>query len=219
MYKAIDENRDQSYFLFNTTREQLNYLRFPLGGLLKDETREIAKKLELNVADKPDSQDICFVPNGDYVSVIQKFRPDSFKKGNIKNLDGKVIGVHDGIINFTIGQRKGIKVSDEYPLYVLNINSKKNEIIVGPKEKLGKKKIFLKEVNLLCDENELKKNIFVKVRSTGKLLEAKINLDNDNKAEVKLASTEDGISPGQACVFYNKDKIGFKVLGGGWIRQ
>ncbi len=142
MYKAIDENRDQSYFLFNTTREQLNYLRFPLGGLLKDETREIAKKLELNVADKPDSQDICFVPNGDYVSVIQKFRPDSFKKGNIKNLDGKVIGVHDGIINFTIGQRKGIKVSDEYPLYVLNINSKKNEIIVGPKEKLGKKKFF-----------------------------------------------------------------------------
>ena len=112
MYRAIDENRDQSYFLFNTSREQLNYLRFPLGGMLKDETRSIAKKLNLNVADKPDSQDICFVPNGDYASVIKKLRPDSFKKGNIKNLDGKVIGVHDGIINFTIGQRKGIKVSD-----------------------------------------------------------------------------------------------------------
>ena len=118
MYRAIDENRDQSYFLFNTSREQLNYLRFPLGGMLKDETRSIAKKLNLNVADKPDSQDICFVPNGDYASVIQKFRPDSFKKGNIKNLDGKVIGVHDGIINFTIGQRKGIKVSDKDALYV-----------------------------------------------------------------------------------------------------
>ena len=142
MYRAIDENRDQSYFLFNTTREQLDYLRFPLGGLLKDETRSIAKSLDLNVADKPDSQDICFVPNGDYASVIQKFRPDSFQKGNIKNLDGKVIGVHDGIINFTIGQRKGIKVSDKDPLYVIKINSEKNEIIVGPKEYLGKKKSY-----------------------------------------------------------------------------
>ena len=119
MYRAIDENRDQSYFLFNTTREQLNYLRFPLGGLLKNQTRDIAKKLDLNVADKPDSQDICFVPNGDYASVIQKFKPESFKKGNIKNLEGQVIGVHDGIINFTIGQRKGIKVSDKDPFCLL----------------------------------------------------------------------------------------------------
>ena len=134
MYRAIDENRDQSYFLFNTTREQLNYLRFPLGGLLKNQTRDIAKKLDLNVADKQDSQDICFVPNGDYASVIQKFKPESFKKGNIKNLEGQVIGVHDGIINFTIGQRKGIKVSDKDPLYVLKINSEKNEIVVGPKK-------------------------------------------------------------------------------------
>ena len=134
MYRAIDENRDQSYFLFNTSREQLNYLRFPLGGLLKKETREIAKNLELNVADKPDSQDICFVPNGDYVSVIKKFRPESFKKGNIRNLDGKVIGVHEGIVNFTIGQRKGIRVPDKNPLYVIEINSDKNEIIVGSKK-------------------------------------------------------------------------------------
>ena len=150
MYRAIDENRDQSYFLFNTTREQLDYLRFPLGGMLKDKTREIAKNLDLNVADKPDSQDICFVPNGDYASVIQKFRPDSFQKGNIKNLNGEVLGVHDGIINFTIGQRKGIKVSDKEPLYVLKINSDKNEIIVGPKEKLGKQTISLKNINLLA---------------------------------------------------------------------
>ena len=217
MYRAIDENRDQSYFLFNTTREQLNYLRFPLGGMLKDETRSIAKKLELNVADKPDSQDICFVPNGDYASVIRKFRPDSFKKGNIKDLKGKVIGVHDGIINFTIGQRKGIKVSDVEPLYVLKINSDKNEIIVGPREKLGKKNININNLNLLVHESELSKQILVKVRSTGKLLEAKVDLKNDNSAEVNLKNFEDGISPGQACVFYDLDQQGHKVLGGGWI--
>jgi tRNA-specific 2-thiouridylase len=217
MYRAIDENRDQSYFLFNTTREQLNYLRFPLGGMLKDQTRSIAKQLELNVADKPDSQDICFVPNGDYASVIRKFRPDSFKKGNIKDLKGKVIGVHDGIINFTIGQRKGIKVSDVEPLYVLKINSDKNEIIVGPREKLGKKNININNLNLLVHESELSKQILVKVRSTGKLLEAKVDLKNDNSAEVNLKDFEDGISPGQACVFYDLDQQGHKVLGGGWI--
>ena len=217
MYRAIDENRDQSYFLFNTTREQLDYLRFPLGGLLKNQTRDIAKKLDLNVADKPDSQDICFVPNGDYASVIQKFKPDSFKKGNIKNLEGQVIGVHDGIINFTIGQRKGIKVSDKDPLYVLQINSEKNEIVVGPKENLGKKNIILKNVNLLSDRSEFNKNIYVKVRSTGKLLDAKVNFNDQNNAKVDLVEAEDGISPGQACVFYSKDSYGDKVLGGGWI--
>ena len=217
MYRAIDENRDQSYFLFNTTREQLNYLRFPLGGLMKNETREIAKKLELNVADKPDSQDICFVPNGDYASVIQKFKPDSFKKGNIKDLEGKVIGVHDGIINFTIGQRKGIKVSDKEALYVIEIDSNKNEIIVGPKEKLGKKIINLRDLNLLGTQKDFKEDIFVKVRSTGKLLNAKIDFDIKN-AKVNLTIPEDGISPGQACVFYKKDSIGYKVLGGGWIK-
>ena len=218
MYRAIDENRDQSYFLFNTTKEQLNYLRFPLGGLLKDETREIAKKLDLNVADKPDSQDICFVPNGDYASVIQKFRPGSLQKGNIKNLDGKVIGVHDGIINFTIGQRKGIKVSDNEPLYVIKIDSKKNEIIVGPREKLGKKNISLVNLNLLVDKLDFDNEIYVKVRSTGKLLKANIDILNSNTADVNLVNSEDGISPGQACVFYRKDNIGYKVLGGGWIR-
>jgi len=219
MYRAIDENRDQSYFLFNTTKEQLNYLRFPLGGMLKDETREIAKNLDLNVADKPDSQDICFVPNGDYASVIQKFRPETLQKGNIRNLDGKVIGVHNGIINFTIGQRKGIKVSDKKPLYVLEINSDKNEIIVGPKEKLGKKIIDLKNLNLLVDKKELDKEIFVKVRSTGKLLNAKIVFKEKNTAQVNLKISEDGISPGQACVFYKKDNYGYKVLGGGWIKN
>jgi len=219
MYRAIDENRDQSYFLFNTTREQLNYLRFPLGGLMKNETRDIAKNLDLNVANKPDSQDICFVPNGDYASVIQKFRPDSFQKGNIKNLEGKVIGVHDGIINFTIGQRKGIRVSDKEALYVLKIDSSNNEIIVGPKENLGKKNILLKDINLLTDKSIFEKKIYVKVRSTGKLLEAKVNFNDKNGALVNLENLEDGISPGQACVFYDKDQLGYKVLGGGWIKE
>ena len=219
MYRAIDENRDQSYFLFNTTREQLNYLRFPLGGILKSETREIAKKLELNVAEKPDSQDICFVPNGDYVSVIEKFRPDAFKKGNIKDIDGNVIGVHDGIVNFTIGQRKGIKLAAKEPYYVIEINSDKNEIIVGSKQHLVKKEIFLKDLNLLGNKREFQREIFVKVRSTGKLLKSKINIINDNEAILNLQEEEYGISPGQACVFYSKDQNGYKVLGGGWIKK
>ena len=219
MYRAIDENRDQSYFLFNTTREQLNYLRFPLGGILKSETREIAKKLELNVAEKPDSQDICFVPNGDYVSVIEKFRPDAFKKGNIKDIDGNVIGVHDGIVNFTIGQRKGIKLAAKEPYYVIEINADKNEIIVGSKQYLVKKEIFLKDLNLLGNKREFQREIFVKVRSTGKLLKSKINIINDNEAILNLQEEEYGISPGQACVFYSKDQNGYKVLGGGWIKK
>ena len=217
MYCAVDRNRDQSYFLFNTTREQLNYLRFPLGGMMKNETREIAKKLDLNVADKPDSQDICFVPNGDYSSTIKKFRPDSFRKGNIKNTEGKVIGIHEGIINFTIGQRRGIKVSGAEPFYVIEINSEKNEIIVGKKKELIKKKINLKNINILCKEKELEDKIFVKVRSTGKFLKANVNISN-NYAEVNLLEPEYGISPGQACVFYSIDNDN-KVLGGGWVNK
>jgi len=218
MYRAIDENRDQSYFLFNTTREQLDYLRFPLGGLLKSETRDIAKKLDLNVADKPDSQDICFVPNGDYVSVIEKFRPEAFKKGNIKNLKGEVLGVHEGIVNFTIGQRKGIKVSAKDPLYVIDINSKKNEVIVGSKKDLLKKEIILKDLNLLANKEIFNKEIFVKVRSTGKLLKSKLNIEKDRNI-LNLLEDEYGISPGQACVFYSQDSHGYKVLGGGWITK
>ncbi len=218
MYRAIDVNRDQTYFLFNTTREQLNYLRFPLGGMMKNQTREVAKKLELNVANKPDSQDICFVPNGDYSSVIKKFKPESFQKGNIKNMSGKVIGVHEGIINFTIGQRKGIKVADKEPLYVIEINAKKNEIIVGPKNKLIQKNIILINLNILCKQNELKDEIYVKIRSTGKLLKAKVELVDDC-AKVNLLEAEYGISPGQACVFYSKNSDGYRVLGGGWIAK
>ncbi len=218
MYRAIDENRDQSYFLFNTTREQLNYLRFPLGTMMKSETREIAKKLNLNVADKPDSQDICFVPNGDYVSVIEKFKPESFKKGNIKDIKGKIIGVHDGIVNFTIGQRKGIKISAKEPLYVVDINSDLNEVIVGSKNELVKKEIILKDLNLLVNKEHFNDEIFVKIRSTGKLLKSKLNLKKD-KITINLLDEEHGISPGQACVFYSKDKYGDRVLGGGWITK
>tara|TARA_B100001741_G_scaffold15491_1_gene11793 strand:- start:2599 stop:3714 length:1116 start_codon:yes stop_codon:yes gene_type:complete len=218
MYRATDENRDQSYFLFNTTREQLDYLRFPLGGLLKSETRDIAKKLNLNVADKPDSQDICFVPDGNYVSVIEKFRPEAFKKGNIKNLNGDVLGVHDGIVNFTIGQRKGIKIAAKEPLYVIDINSDKNEIIVGLKNDLLKKEIILKDLNLLDDKEVFEDEILVKVRSTGKLLRSKLSFKED-KSVLNLLEDEYGISPGQACVFYKKDINGYKVLGGGWITK
>ena len=218
MYRAIDENRDQSYFLFNTTREQLDYLRFPLGGLLKSETRDIAKKLDLNVADKPDSQDICFVPDGNYVSVIEKFRPEAFKKGNIKNLNGDVLGVHDGIVNFTIGQRKGIKIAAKEPLYVIDINADKNEIIVGLKNDLLKKEIILKDLNLLDDKEVFEDEILVKVRSTGKLLRSKLSFKED-KSVLNLLEDEHGISPGQACVFYKKDINGYKVLGGGWITK
>ena len=146
MYRAKDHKRDQSYFLFSTTQAQLDYLRFPLGNIEKDETRSIAKKLNLNVADKPDSQDICFVPNGDYSSVIKKFRPESFKKGKIIDLSGNQIGEHDGIINYTIGQRKGIKISSSKPLYVININADENTVIVGQKENLEIKKQLFKNI-------------------------------------------------------------------------
>jgi tRNA-specific 2-thiouridylase len=219
MYRGIDINRDQSYFLFNTTKEQLDFLRFPLGNLLKDETRNIARKLDLNVAEKPDSQDICFVPSGDYASVIEKFRPNSFSKGNIKNIEGKVIGVHDGIINYTIGQRKGIKISDKNPLYVVKIIADKNEIIVGSKDHLIKTKINLKDLNIITnDKSDFEKELFVKVRSTGKLIKAKIKI-NDTSAKVDLLEEEQGIAPGQACVFYSKNDQGYKVLGGGWIKN
>ena len=219
MYRAVDHARDQSYFLFNTTQEQLNYLRFPLGDLQKKETREIARELNLNVADKPDSQDICFVPNGDYASVIRKFKPESYKKGNIKDLNGKVIGTHEGIINFTIGQRKGIKIANKEPLYIVKINSLKNEIIVGNKHDLEVDEIKLRNLNFLCDDiKKYNSNLFAKIRSTGELIKTKISFV-DNIVQVKLDKKESGVSPGQACVFYSKDSVGDKVLGGGWIES
>ena len=218
MYRAADLTRDQSYFLFTTTQEQLNFLRFPLGKMQKNETRKIASELNLNVADKPDSQDICFVPNGNYTSVIKKYKPESFKDGDILDIRGKVIGKHDGIINFTIGQRKGIGIAHKEPLYVVSIDANKNQVIVGNREALTIKKIYLKNMNLLSDAKEHKDNLYIKVRSTGRLIKAKLTLSKI-AAEVNLEEDETGISPGQACVFYLKNELGDKVLGGGWIAK
>jgi len=216
MYRAKDINRDQSYFLFSTTQEQLDYLRFPLGEVEKHETRNIASKLSLNVADKPDSQDICFVPNGDYSSVIKKFRPESFKAGDILDLSEKKLGEHDGIINYTIGQRRGIKIASSVGLYVVNIDADTNTIIVGPKESLTIQDFQLRDLNILGSEKEFNQPISIKIRSTGKLLKAKVNF-KDKSANVEIFNGEAGISPGQACVFYCKDDHGDKLLGGGWI--
>ncbi len=218
MYRAKDQNRDQTYFLFSTTQEQLDYLRFPLGQIDKSETRAIAEKLKLNVASKPDSQDICFVPNGDYASVIKKFRPESFKPGKILDIKGNQIGEHEGIINYTIGQRKGIKIASNNPFYVVNIDADNNTIIVGSKDCLEVKQIKLRDLNILGSQKELKEIIHIKVRSTGRLLKAKIDIQ-ETAANVEILDKETGVSPGQACVFYSKDKIGDKVLGGGWIHK
>ncbi len=217
MYRAADLERDQSYFLFSTTQEQLNFLRFPLGSIKKNDTRKIASKLNLNVAEKADSQDICFVPNGEYSSLIKKYKPKSFKAGDIIDVQGNNIGTHEGIINYTIGQRKGIRIAHKEPLYVVDIDAKNNRIIVGPKEALAIKKIYLRDLNLLADITK-SNNIFVKIRSTGKLIRAKIKIEN-KKTEVNLDEDEVGVSPGQACVFYSKTKLGDKVLGGGWITK
>ncbi len=218
MYRAVDLKRDQSYFLFATTQEQLNFLRFPLGILNKNETRKIALNLDLNVADKPDSQDICFVPNGDYASVIRKYRPDSFIEGDILDTKYNIIGKHNGIINFTIGQRKRIGLSNAEALYVVNILAEENKIIVGTKKDLIIKRIFVKDVNFLSDIKSFESNVLIKVRSTGKLIKADIKI-LENGVQVNLNEDEAGISPGQACVFYSKNKFGDKVLGGGWIAK
>ena len=216
MYRPKDLNRDQTYFLFATTQEQLNYLHFPLGDLPKDETRSIAKKLNLEVADKPDSQDICFVPNGNYVSVIERLRPEANEPGNFVDTKGNILGRHEGIINFTIGQRKGIKISGEIPYYVVKINAKDKQVVIGKKEELEIKRIKIENINYLANKNsDFNENIFVKVRSTGKLIESNLDV---HKEVVTFEKGEFGVSPGQACVFYKPDKLGVRVLGGGWIR-
>ena len=217
MYRPNDLDRDQSYFLFSTTQEQLEYLRFPLANLSKKETREIAKKMNLIVANKPDSQDICFVPSGNYKKIIEKLRPESFKKGNIVDKNGKVLGYHNGIVNYTIGQRKGIKISNSEPLFVMKLDTNKNEVVVGNKKDLLVNKIFLRDLNFLTrNKEDLNNDIMVKVRSTGKLLNCKFN---NVRNEILLDKGEEGVSPGQACVFYKKDSDGTRVLGGGWIKK
>ncbi len=216
MYRPIDLNRDQSYFLFSTSQEQLEYLRFPLANISKKKTRELAKKMGLIVANKPDSQDICFVPNGNYKLIVEKLRPESFRKGNIVDKNDKILGNHNGIANYTIGQRKGIKISNSKPLFVLKLDTLKNEVVVGYKEDLLINKIILRDINFLTiDNNDLKQGLKVKVRSTGKLLECVY----DGKNEIILKKGEEGVSAGQACVFYRDDELGTRVLGGGWIAK
>ena len=171
--------------------------------------------MNLVVAEKPDSQDICFVPNGDYKSVIEKLRPESYDPGNIVDLQGKVLGTHNGIINFTIGQRKGIKIGgQEEAIFVVKINPDTKEVIVGSRQDLNVSTIHVKDINFLCDPKNLEGNFLVKVRSTGKLLPCTVS---KNATLVVLDEGEPGVSPGQACVFYKQDDVGMRVYGGGWI--
>jgi tRNA-specific 2-thiouridylase len=214
MLTGVDPARDQSYFLFNTTREQLDFLRFPLGGMgSKDETRAIAHRRGLPVAAKPDSQDICFVPNGDYASLVRKLRPDAVQPGDIVDEQGTVLGTHDGIINYTIGQRRGLGVGGGPPLYVLKLQAAERRVVVGPKENLRQKQIALHSVNWLGEGAAIQREISVKIRSTRPPAPATLTLGEDGRADVILHGVEEGVSPGQACVFYDQDR----VLGGGWI--
>ncbi|MGR3756937.1 MAG: tRNA 2-thiouridine(34) synthase MnmA [Tranquillimonas sp.] len=220
LHAAADAARDQSYFLFSTTAEQLGYLRFPLGHLKsKAETRELAAKYGLSVADKPDSQDICFVPNGNYASVIEKLRPGAAEPGEIVHADGRVLGHHDGVLHYTIGQRRGLGIGGlAEPLYVVRLDVDARRVIVGPKEMLATRRVPLREINWLGDaplDSRAEWPVSVRVRSTRPPAEAILRPLPGGLAEVELLTPEDGVSPGQACVFYETE--GSRVLGGGWI--
>ncbi len=220
LHSAADARRDQSYFLFSTTPEQLDYLRFPLGHLPnKDATRALAAEYGLAVADKPDSQDICFVPDGNYASVIEKLRPGAIEPGDIVDHEGNVRGTHNGVIHYTIGQRRGIGIGGlSKPLYVVKLDVDKKQVIVGPKEMLTTRIIPVREINWLGDEPfESRKEwtLSVKVRSTRPPREAIIRPTGPTTAEVELLTAEEGVSPGQACVFYSNESS--RIFGGGWI--
>ncbi|MES2967330.1 MAG: tRNA 2-thiouridine(34) synthase MnmA [Pseudomonadota bacterium] len=220
LHQATDAARDQSYFLFSTTAEQLDYLRFPLGHLgSKAETRALAARYGLAVADKPDSQDICFVPNGNYAAVIEKLRPGSADPGEIVDQLGTVLGTHRGVIHYTIGQRKGLGIGGlEDPLYVVRLDADSRRVIVGPREALSTRTIPLREINWLGDAPLTSRDdwhVNVKVRSTRPPRPAVIRPLSATEATVELLNPEDGVSPGQACVFYAPE--GSRVLGGGWI--
>lgn len=220
LHCAADANRDQSYFLFSTTPEQLSFLRFPLGHLpSKDATRELAAKYGLAVADKPDSQDICFVPDGNYASVIEKLRPGAAEPGEIVHADGRVLGSHEGVIHYTIGQRRGLGIGGlSEPLYVVRLDVDKKQVVVGPKEMLATRTVPVREINWLGDEPFTSRDqweISVKVRSTRPPRAAIIRPLSETTAEVELLTPEEGISPGQACVFYDPESS--RIFGGGWI--
>ena len=220
LHMAGDPARDQSYFLFSTTPEQLDYLRFPLGHLTsKAETRALAAKHGLTVADKPDSQDICFVPNGNYAAVIEKLRPGAADPGEIVHADGRILGTHPGVIHFTIGQRRGLGIGGlDEPLYVVKLDVDTRQVVVGPKEMLATRRVPVREVNWLGDAPITSKAewpLLVRVRSTRAPREAILRPISETEAEVELIAPEEGVSPGQACVFYETE--GTRVLGGGWI--
>tara|TARA_R110002110_G_C13459581_1_gene718068 strand:+ start:3335 stop:4558 length:1224 start_codon:yes stop_codon:yes gene_type:complete len=225
LHRPRDFDRDQSYFLFTTTREQLDFLRFPLGDLTKPQARALAARMGLEVvADKPDSQDICFVPTGRYTTIVQTLRPGAAKGGEIVHLDGRVLGRHDGIINFTIGQRRGLGVGANTPdserLFVVKLDPAKQQVVVGPKDALETHRLTLREVNWLGDDplEDLPTGglpLLVRVRSTRAPVAARL-FAMDGGAQVELLESEDGVAPGQACVFYDADTAS-RVLGGGWI--
>jgi len=215
LYKGIDEDKDQSYFLFATTQEQLNYLYFPLGGMDKKMTREHATRLGLSVSEKPESQDICFVPNGKYADVVEKLRPGACEPGEIVDADGQIVGQHQGIIHYTVGQRRGLGISAADPLYVIKLDAINKRVIVGPKQALMCDGLIARELNwLVGDINKPDgQNCLVKVRSASTPIKARIFKNDDKTARVKFDEPQPGIAPGQAAVFYD----GERVLGGGWI--
>ncbi len=223
LHRAADAERDQSYFLFSTTPDQLDYLRFPLGHLKsKSETRALAKEFGLSVADKPDSQDICFVPNGSYASVIEKLRPGAAEPGDIVHVDGRILGQHTGVIRYTIGQRRGLGIGGGDILYVVKLDADAKQVIVGPREALAVSEININEINWLGDGNFLDapeggRKVLIKVRSTRPPFPAVVFPKPDGSAVVKFGIAEEGISPGQACVFYATN--GSQILGGGWITR
>jgi tRNA-specific 2-thiouridylase len=223
LFRPVDADRDQSYFLFATTQEQIDYLRFPLGGMSKPEVRAIAAELGLTVADKQDSQDICFVPQGKYSDIIAKLKPAAATPGDIIHIDGRVLGRHEGILRYTIGQRRGIGIASGEPLYVVHLDAERARVIVGPREALDTRRVYLRAMNWLGDE-ELDAvgpdgiDLFAKVRSTRPPRPATLHR-RDGATWVELADGESGIAPGQACVLYGDDSNAARVLGGGFIER
>ena len=220
LYRAHDADRDQSYFLFATTREQLDVLRFPLGDMPKPRVRELAREFGLAIADKHDSQDICFVPTGHYADVIERLRPGAAAPGDIVDLSGHVLGQHEGIIHFTVGQRKGLKIPAREPLYVLRLEADTRRVVVGPRAALATRLIYVHDVNWIGEgalDDATRREIFVKVRSTRPPQPASLTAGR-NGIEVEFAGGEEGVAPGQACVFYDAAHGEARVLGGGFIR-
>ncbi len=223
MFRPVDLDRDQSYFLYATTRRQLDLLRFPLAGLTKAETRQIARDIGLTIADKADSQDICFVPSGNYAALVEKLKPEATRPGVIRHLDGRELGRHDGIIRYTIGQRKGLGIAAREPLYVIRIDAAKAEVIVGPREALVIREIALRDLNWLGDApieaiGDAGLEVFVRVRSTRAPKPARLILRPEGVV-VELHDGEEGVAPGQACVLYADDTAQARVLGGGTIAR